>query len=239
MYQSYISALSTSTSLTDICKIGNQVCSQYGFDYFAYSMRIPLSVKMPQYLVMESNPRCNRSTAIRLRSTVPFLSGQIDGNIPINWNNCKTVDAGSQRITELLHNAAEQGYQNGLTIPLHSHHSGSAMYTCGSKQPGDNVTELIDTVTPELHLIASYLHEAIARHVNYAAYTSLTGEIRISKRETECLQWAAEGLTTLDIASLLNISESTVTFHFQNSMIKLDASNRQQAVARAIMLGLI
>jgi len=41
------------------------------------------------------------------------------------------------------------------------------------------------------------------------------------------------------IAYELNISESTVTFHFKNAMEKFSANNRQQATARAITLGVI
>ena len=62
---------------------------------------------------------------------------------------------------------------------------------------------------------------------------------KISKREQECIRWSAEGLTTTAIAEKLCISESTVTFHLQNAMRKLDAKNRQQVVARAIMMGAV
>jgi LuxR family quorum-sensing system transcriptional regulator SolR len=237
MYQTYISALADSTSLADICKIGNNLRIQYGFDYSAYTLKIPLSVMAPQYLVMESNRMCNSQTALRKRKTPPFLERPIDANTPINWNRWGKSDDDNIVAKSLLAGGAEQGYRNGLTIPLHSHNSGSALFTCSTRRHGEEVTEEIESLIPELHLIASYLHHAVGRHVDYSRYSMVTG--RISKRERECLQWTTEGLTTADIARLLNISESTVTFHVQNAMIKLDASNRQQAIARAIMLGLL
>lgn len=237
MYQSYISALADSSSLAEICKIGNNLCTQYGFDYYAYSLKIPLSITAPQYLVMESNRMCNRQTAFRKRSSIPFIDHPLSSNTPINWNDA--TKPSKERVTAdfLLSKASEQGYRNGLTIPLHSHNSGSALFTCTTRRSGEEVGEHIDSLIPELHLIASYLHEAVGRHVDYARYSMVTG--KISKRECECLQWTTEGLTTSDIARVLGISESTVTFHLQNAMIKLDASNRQQAIARAIMLGLL
>ena len=237
MYQTYISALADSSSLAEICKIGNNLCTQYGFDYYAYSLKIPLSITSPQYLVMESNRMCNRQTAFRKRSSVPFLDHPLCSNTPINWNSGKKQGKDQATADYLLSNASKQGYRNGLSIPLHSHNSGTALFTCTTRRSGEEVSEQIESLIPELHLVASYLHEAVGKHVDYARYSMITG--RISKRECECLQWTTEGLTTSDIARVLNISESTVTFHVQNAMIKLDANNRQQAIARAIMLGLL
>jgi DNA-binding CsgD family transcriptional regulator len=237
MYQNYISALSRSTSLADVCKIGNDLCRQYEFDYYAYSLRIPLSITSPQYLVMETNRGCNRQTAVRKRPSLPFLDQPVDSNTPINWNRSQNDSIDRRTAQSILRNAAVQGYRNGLTIPVHSYHSGSALFTWSTRRPGEEVANHIDSRLPELHLIASYLHEAVGKHVDYANYSMVTG--KISKRERECLQWVTEGLTTTDIAGVLNISESTVTFHLQNAMIKLDACNRQQAIARALMLGLI
>ncbi|MGD8937457.1 MAG: helix-turn-helix transcriptional regulator, partial [Thiogranum sp.] len=47
------------------------------------------------------------------------------------------------------------------------------------------------------------------------------------------------GKTTWETSRILRISERTVTFHLQNVQGKLGVSNRQQAVARAVSLGII
>jgi len=66
-----------------------------------------------------------------------------------------------------------------------------------------------------------------------------TDEIYLSKRERECLLWIADGKTSAETAKILNIAEATVTFHLQNVTKKLGASNRVQAVVKAISSGLI
>lgn len=48
---------------------------------------------------------------------------------------------------------------------------------------------------------------------------------------------AARGLTTEDIAARLDISASTVQFHFGCIRTKLGAGNRQEAVAKRIAKG--
>jgi DNA-binding CsgD family transcriptional regulator len=63
--------------------------------------------------------------------------------------------------------------------------------------------------------------------------------VELTPREQECLLWVTEGKTTWETSQILNISERTVTFHLQNTVDKLGVVNRQQAVARAVALGII
>ncbi len=61
----------------------------------------------------------------------------------------------------------------------------------------------------------------------------------LSDRELEVLQCLAEGLTTLQIASRLFISENTVKTHIRHILDKLEASNRTEAVGKATQLGIL
>lgn len=62
---------------------------------------------------------------------------------------------------------------------------------------------------------------------------------RLSKREVECLRWAAIGKTDLEISMIIGRSRATVRFHIHNASIKLDAVNRSQTVFKAAQLGYI
>lgn len=62
---------------------------------------------------------------------------------------------------------------------------------------------------------------------------------RPSEREREIVALLAQGLRDRDIASRLYISESTVKFHINNSLTKLQAKNRYQAVYQAAIQGWI
>ncbi|MCP3475174.1 helix-turn-helix transcriptional regulator [Bradyrhizobium sp. CCGUVB1N3] len=61
----------------------------------------------------------------------------------------------------------------------------------------------------------------------------------LNEREREILTLAAMFLTTDQIAGRLHISERTVRWHVSNSMRKLDAINRTQAIAIARRNGFI
>ncbi|MEZ5896961.1 MAG: helix-turn-helix transcriptional regulator [Parvularculaceae bacterium] len=61
----------------------------------------------------------------------------------------------------------------------------------------------------------------------------------LSKRERECLLWLAKGCRTKEISQKLGIREVTVNLHISNARKKLKAVTREQAVAKAVMLGAI
>jgi DNA-binding NarL/FixJ family response regulator len=61
----------------------------------------------------------------------------------------------------------------------------------------------------------------------------------LSDRELEVLHCLAQGMTTTQIGSQLFISENTVKTHIRHILEKLEASNRTEAVSKAIQMGLI
>ena len=63
------------------------------------------------------------------------------------------------------------------------------------------------------------------------------GTIKLSKREQAVLSLVAKGFTNKEIAAKLYVSENTAKVHLRNAMEKLDAHNRQQAVAYAVEKG--
>jgi DNA-binding NarL/FixJ family response regulator len=61
----------------------------------------------------------------------------------------------------------------------------------------------------------------------------------LTGRETQVLELMAEGLPNKAIAVELGISDQTVKFHVSSIAGKLGASNRTDAVRRAVHRGLI
>ena len=61
----------------------------------------------------------------------------------------------------------------------------------------------------------------------------------LTPREIEVLELVAEGLPNKAIAARLAISDQTVKFHIASIIAKLGASNRTEAVRRAVGRGLM
>lgn len=61
----------------------------------------------------------------------------------------------------------------------------------------------------------------------------------LTQREAEVLRCVAKGDSNKQIAYKLKVSQRTVCFHMTNCFIKVDASNRTEAIVKAINYGLI
>ena len=72
----------------------------------------------------------------------------------------------------------------------------------------------------------------------YRRLESRPDEPRLTPRETEVLRLVAKGLTARAIASRLTLSHRTVENHVQNSLRKLQLTNRVELARYAIEQGL-
>jgi len=64
-------------------------------------------------------------------------------------------------------------------------------------------------------------------------------KVELTVRQREILCWAAEGKTDDEMSAILNISKSTIRFHWKQIFTKLEVYGRMYAVTKAIRLQLI
>lgn len=101
-------------------------------------------------------------------------------------------------------------------------------------------TDLTEEFERYSDALGLYARTFIATYVQVMGSTqALPPESRLSKREVECLRWAAIGKTDLEISMIMSRSRATVRFHIHNAATKLNAVNRSQTVFKAAQLGYI
>jgi len=71
------------------------------------------------------------------------------------------------------------------------------------------------------------------------SHIALPELVDLTRREIQCLKWAAIGKTDSEIATIMGISVPTIRFHLTNAGQKLSVSGRAQAVRVATSLGYI
>jgi len=101
-----------------------------------------------------------------------------------------------------------------------------------------------DELRRAIHLVAdgkSVLSPEVTSRVLKVVSSShgIPPDVALSKREMDVLKCLAKGMTSAQIAKDLFISENTVKTHVRHILEKLEASNRAEAVSRAIQLGII
>jgi DNA-binding CsgD family transcriptional regulator len=183
--------------------------------------------------VIMSNSSFDRdeNANVVLESLGPALSAHVNNSPnPVYWT------AGDQDASFITSTGpakqidAENAALSGLAFPVHlgGKQSGLAIYF----SPSIKITRemLIDIHRKVFVILRELLKiEMLAR----------TDSVSINNRETECLQYAGNGLTSDEISEMLNLSVHTVNAHLSSATTKLDSVNRIQAIAKAIRLGLI
>lgn len=117
--------------------------------------------------------------------------------------------------------------------------------------PGGVIGEVV-WATPDkaVDVAAIFAREAVGLHAAalrfVAAYSEARGAPaavaesgRLTRREIQCLKWAAAGKTDSVIAELMSISSPTVRFHLKNAAEKLGVVGRSQTVRAATTRGYI
>ncbi len=89
------------------------------------------------------------------------------------------------------------------------------------------------------HVFSAYSRAQTRERPAAEVENSDNPDASITHREVEILRWIREGKSNLEIGMILSISPLTVKNHVQKILRKLNATNRAQAVSKAISMKLL
>lgn len=226
------------SSIEEIHGFCSRLSVDIGFANFLFAARIPTSFIEPQSVIISGFPTewWEHYKEHGFIPQDPVVSYTIGHNLPKDWHTIG-LECGDHRGIIVMNQAREFGLRSGLVCPIHGAGGSLALLSLSSPQEHSQTYPQARHYMAYAHLLASHLQEALLRTVEIREITEQTR--KLTNREAECLLWCAEGKTAWEIAQILNISERTAIYHLQNACQKLDVTSRQQAVARAISLGLI
>jgi DNA-binding CsgD family transcriptional regulator len=125
-----------------------------------------------------------------------------------------------------------------IVVPVHLPFSqiGVVSFTCLDRRR-TTLADEYDRFWPQLQLFATVF---IADYVRVRPEPrALPHDCTLTKREVDCLRWAALGKTDAEIALIIGRAKPTVRFHIDNAAAKLRANNRAQAIFKAGQLGFL
>ena len=99
-----------------------------------------------------------------------------------------------------------------------------------------NVPAVFAVRASELHVLAL---KFVGVHNEIAMRRIPVTPAPLTRREIQCLKWAAMGKTDSDISEIMHISLPTVRFHITNAARKLNVIGRPQAIYKAATLGYV
>ncbi len=144
-----------------------------------------------------------------------------------------------RRQRNLYEEANSYGLRSGVTLPIHGA-NGEFGIVCfvSDRKPEKQFDRHVRANLAALCCLRDFVLESAGGFMKPGS-SQKADDLRISSRELECLKWAAEGKSSWEIGRILSCAEATVNFHFTNIRRKLNSKSRQQAVVKAIKLGLI
>ena len=165
----------------------------------------------------------------------PVVGHCMTSSLPIVWEPATFAEPAQRAMYE---EASAFGIRSGVTLPVHGPQGEFGVLSFASDaEPDEAFRKSVAEVLPGLSLIRDYAFASSAKfRVQESRQESAP---RLTRRELEVLQWVAAGKSSWEIARITSCSEATVNFHLANVRQKFGVNTRQQAVVKAIALGLI
>lgn len=170
----------------------------------------------------------------------PRIEAAVTCTLPYIWDQ-STERGKSPGVDKFLDAAAEHGICSGVSFLLPDSNRASVILCLNSSLPVVNEKRRATLVANfgMMLTFGYYFHELFMRQVIDSGTPSRLEGAPLSARERECLTYAANGLTTEDIAERLGIKPGTVQFHFDAIRTKLAVATRHEAIAHAVHQRLI
>ena len=238
-YRELIDALSKAQSLEDVHAACSTLAEELEFDFFVYGARLPTSFVKPTSVIVSGYPDDWASwyDAGRYERIDPVITHCCNNITPLEWNTSDGYLHQSKIVKDFMGGARDLGLVSGVCVPLHGCYGEKVLLSLASGREPHQIQKNITRAAPYAQSLLAYVHEAIRRVLDQPDI--LLDNIQLTAREKECLLWTAEGKTAWEVSQILNIAERTVVFHLKNAAEKLGVTNRPQAIARAIALGMI
>jgi LuxR family transcriptional regulator, quorum-sensing system regulator BjaR1 len=222
------------TREADIRQALEKVSRIYGFHGFLV-MVVPgkSCCSLSDTVVMTNWPAdfLSNYDAANLMAGSPVIARLRKSTIPFTYDTTLDSDRRSDgKGREVLTLFERVNLRRGVYIPVHDVHG-----TCGAVAFAGNRAVVNSAELKELTYKAGHLFGRLSEIKGLRAPMPAV----LSRREVECLHWAAAGKTTTEMAKILDLSEYTVNHYLSRATRKLDSVNRVQTVAKAIRAGLI
>lgn len=164
----------------------------------------------------------------------PVVQGCYKRFDPVDW---RALDWSGKAVRSFLLEANDAGVGNqGMSIPVRGPSGQFAMLTVNHECSDSDWDAYTETHRADLLLAAHYINR---KALELEKCDDEIAQLALSPREADTLKMLALGYSRARAAELLSISEHTLRVYIENARVKLGATNTTNAVARAVIGGLI
>ncbi|PTT91095.1 LuxR family transcriptional regulator [Pelomonas sp. HMWF004] len=197
----------------------------------------PLHAASPvQYVSVGNTPQsflqASKDPALAKRDPVhQKLTSQC---MPVVYDQDFYVQAGAGELWEMV---APFGYRTGVAVGVHMPGQRRLLLGVDRDQPLPGNAIQLNRLVADLQLLAVHAQDAAARLMTPPSPG--TGRGALSERQVDILRLSMQGKSAWVVGTLLGISENTVNYHLKQIFRHLAVATKQQAVVKALELGLL
>ncbi len=209
----------------------------HGFDQVLYGAVPSRNSKLETAFLASNYPSAWRVhyDAERLAYVDPTVAHCQNSSMAVVWEP-ETFGTPAQR--QMYEEACGHGIRSGITLPVHGPNGEFGVLSFASDAPPDDgFASAVQHSLPALSMIRDYAFASSLRFL-----TPRVGQEeapRLTRRELEVLKWVMVGKSSWEISKITRCSEATVNFHIGNVRQKFNVNTRQQALVKAITMGIL
>lgn len=235
LFYDFIDRFENVRAVSDCRAMLHEIVREYGLSNAAYlGVNLP-GVPRGQHfgIVTYSNEWVTRYLHMNYFKVDPVIPAAMRSLLPFDWAN---VDHNNLELRRFFGEASEfkVGLQ-GLSFPIRGRLGETALFSISSNLNDREWFMFRRRFMRDFQTFAFYFHEAVLKSESLLS----ENDIKLSRREIECLSWAAAGKTFGEIATILSLSERTVKFYLDVARVKLRSTNITQAVSKAVTMNVI
>jgi LuxR family quorum-sensing transcriptional regulator LasR len=165
----------------------------------------------------------------------PTVRHCLNSVLPIVWEPETFI---AQNQGALYEEASHFGIRSGITFPIHGCNGEVGLLSFAADMlPGQQFNDQIAHCMADLSLVRDYAFESSLRFIKARAAAEPVPHL--TKRELEVIKWVMAGKSSWEISRITDCAEATINFHISNIRQKFNVNTRQQALVKAIALGII
>lgn len=229
----FIGRLDDLTTVQDVIEEIAKSFALFGFENFIMTGLPNLKERFDQVVLLKKWPMgwfdiYAKEDYVRVDPVIRLCRNTVQ---PFEWSEAPYDREKEPRAAEVMDRATDFRMKDGFCLPIHGINGYEACFSMSGVD-----LDLSSRTKPALHLMAMYAFERARQLLNPLPNRDLG---LLTPRERETLMWAAAGKSAADTGEILGITERTVTAHIVSACQKLEATNKTQAVARALQYKLI
>ena len=225
--------LQNAVDMQDVLDASLKVVKPLGFEYCTFKTKFALPLaNRKTYVLGTYEDKVHQKNTSGGYDDAPVTTHCSKTNIPAIWTG-RSEGAIFEKDPEMLEEYFSWGHKGGWAQSVAEGGGQFSMFLVDSSEIMTQ-SYLEHDVNFNLEWITTAVHSVISKIRNRAKNST-----QLSEREKEVLRWFGDGKTSEQIGIILNLSHSTINFHFRNAMRKLGTHNKTSTVVKAIYLNLL